>query len=101
MATFSRISMDEARQLGLPPRQALKEQYRAYLRQVGEESAGRLELGPDDKPITERAKLKAAARAEGVKLEIQRQGRTLVFWRTEGAPPARTRGGRAARSGGR
>ena len=45
-----------------------------------------LELGPEDRPITERARLKSAAQAEGVNLEIRRRGNTMMFWVTV-APP--------------
>jgi hypothetical protein len=33
--------------------------------------------------VTERARLKAAAKAEGITLEIQRTGNTIVFWETD------------------
>ena len=66
-------------------------QYRQYLRQLEPEVAGRIELGPDDKPITERARLKSAARAEGVNLQIQRSGNTIVFWISEEVPTERAK----------
>jgi hypothetical protein len=106
MTTFSVVSLDEARRAVLPPRRAVQEQYGEYVRNLGPEGAGRLELEVADRPITERARLKAAAKAEGLNLHIQRQGRTMVFWvsdeppqtrkRTPARPPARaaSRGGR-------
>ena len=73
----------------MPPRKAAQEQYRQYIRQLSSEQTGQLELGPDDRAITERARLKAAAKAEGVNLHIQRRGNTIVFWETN-EPPSTT-----------
>lgn len=89
MARFTTLSLEEARREALPPRRALQEQYRAYVRQLAPEQAGQLELGEDDRSITERARLKAAAKAEGVYLHIQRRGSTMVFWLTDEEPPKR------------
>jgi hypothetical protein len=75
----------------MPPRKATQEQYRQYVRQLSAEEAGQLDLGPDDKPITERARLKAAAKAEGVNLHISRKGNTLVFWETDEPPKTRAK----------
>jgi len=94
IATFSTLPLDEARQAVLPPRRAIQEQYRAYIRKLSPEEAGQLELGPEDKSITERARLKAAAESEGINLHIQRKGNTIVFWETEEGPKARTNGRR-------
>src|SRR4051794_4545381 len=92
MPTFSTVPMDEAQRLVMPARRATLEQYCQYVRQLSPEQAGQLQLGPDDKPITERARLKAAAKAEGLNLHIQRQGNTIVFWETQEVP--KPRGGR-------
>ncbi len=92
MATFSTVPAV------MPPRRATQEQYRQYIRQLSPEQAGQLQLGPDDRPITERARLKAAAKAEGINLHIQRRDNTIVFWETDEPPKTRTR---AAGSGGR
>src|SRR5689334_4840853 len=89
MATFSAVSLDEARRAVLPPRRATQEQYQEYVRGVGPDSAGQLELGPEDRPITERARLKAAAKALGMNLYIQRRGNVMVFWQTNEAPKPR------------
>ena len=95
MANFSTVPLDEAQRLVMPARTATQEQYRQYLRQLTPEQAGQLQLGPDDKPLTERARLKAAARAEGMNLHIQRKGNTIVFWETKEVPkPRAPRGGR-------
>jgi hypothetical protein len=96
MATFSTVSIKEARESVLPPRRAIQERYREYIRQLTPDTAGRLDLEPTDRPITERARLKAAAKAEGVSLHIQRRGNTMVFWLTEEPPKPRggARGGR-------
>lgn len=94
MATFSTVPLAEARRTVLPPRRATQEQYREYVRSLAPDSAGQLELGPEDRPITERARLKAAAKAEGRNLHIQRRGTTMVFWETD--EPLRTRPKRAA-----
>jgi hypothetical protein len=77
----------EARTLvSLATTQAVQEQYRQYVRQLSPEQAGQLELGPDDQPITERARLKVAAQAEGLTLYILRQGNRSVFWETKEVP---------------
>src|SRR5437763_16866222 len=90
MATFSTVSLDEAQRAVMPPRRATQEQYRQYVRQLTDDEAGQLELGPDDKSITERDRLKAAAKAEGVNLHIQRKGNTIVFWETDEPPRTRS-----------
>src|SRR5919202_869905 len=89
MATFSTISLDEARRAVLPPRRATQAQYQEYVRGLTADAAGQLELAPEDRPITERARLKAAAKALGKNLEIRRRGNTMVFWETD--EPPRTR----------
>src|SRR5918997_6393006 len=89
MARFSTVSMKEARESVLPPRRATQERYREYVRQLDTESAGKLELDTNDRPITERARLKAAAKSENVNLHIQRRGHTIVFWQTPDAPKPR------------
>jgi hypothetical protein len=94
MATFSTVSLKEARESVLPPRRATQERYRDYVRQLGADSAGRLDLENDDRPITERARLKAAAKAEGVNLHIQRRANTIVFWQTKEAASPRGGGAR-------
>src|SRR5918911_5623029 len=86
MATFSRVPLNEAQRSVLPARRAIQEEYRQYLRQLSPEQAGQLQLGPEDHPVTERARLKAAAKAEGITLHIQRQDNTIVFWETQEAP---------------
>src|SRR5215207_6241280 len=50
MATFSTISLDEARKAVLPPRRATQAQYQDYVRGLSEDTAGQLELGPEDHP---------------------------------------------------
>jgi hypothetical protein len=75
----------------MPPRWAIQEQYCQYVRALSAEEAGQLELGPDDKPITERARLKAAAKAEGLNLHIQRKSNTVVFWLSDEPPKTRTK----------
>ena len=89
MATFSTVPLEEAQRSVLPPRRATQEQYRQYVRQLAPDEAGQLALGSDDRPITERARLKAAAKAEGVNLHIQRKGKTSVFWETDEPPKTR------------
>src|SRR3954465_7302590 len=93
MATFSMVLMDEAQRLVMPPRRATLEQYCQYVRTLSPDEAGQLELGPDDKSITERARLKAAAKAEGISLHIQRQGNRIVFWETLEGPKPKATGG--------
>lgn len=97
MAKFSTVSMKEARESVLPPRRATQERYREYVRQLSPDTAGRIELEPNDRPITERARLKAAAKAEAVNLHIQRRGTTIVFWHTTEPPRTRASSGRGGR----
>src|ERR671917_2821971 len=94
MAQFSTIALDEARRSVMPPRRATQEAYREYVRGLTPDSAGQLELGDGDRPITERARLKAAAKAEGLNLHIQRQGHTIVFWVSDEPPRTRLKGRR-------
>lgn len=100
MATFSTVSLDEARRSVLPPRRATQEQYQEYVRGLAPNAAGQLELGEDDRPITERARLKAAATAVGKNLHIQRRGNTMVFWETDEPPKTRAKTA-ASNTGGR
>jgi hypothetical protein len=100
MATFSTVPMDEARRAVLPPRRATQEQYREYVRGLTPDAAGQLVLGPEDKSITERARLKAAAKSEGVNLHIQRRGTTMVFWQTDEPPKTRARAAAKPAGGG-
>ena len=99
MATFSTVSLDEAQRAVLTPRRATQAQYQEYVRGLSPETAGQLELGPEDRPITERARLKAAAKVVGVNLHIQRRGNTMVFWETN--EPPRTRAKSPTRGQGR
>jgi hypothetical protein len=101
MATFSTVPLDEGQRLVMPQRRALQEQYRQYVRQLTDDEAGQLELGPDDKSVTERARLKAAAQAEGVTLHIQRKGNTIVFWETDEPPKPRAQAPAKPAGGGR
>jgi hypothetical protein len=96
MATFSTVPRGESERLVMPARRATQEQYRQYIRQVSVKDAGQLQLGPDDNSITERARLKAAAKAEGISLHIQRRGNTIVFW---GPPNCQSPGPPAAGGG--
>ncbi|HZS02106.1 MAG TPA: hypothetical protein VFE37_25535 [Chloroflexota bacterium] len=99
MARFSIVSQEEARRAVLPPRQATQAQYQEYVRGLTPDSAGRLELGPGDRSITERARLKAAAKALGMNLEIRRRGDTIVFWPS--SEPPKPRGQASTRGRGR
>ena len=80
------MSLDEARRAVLPPRRAAQAQYQEYVRGLTPDSVGQLELSPEDRSITERARLKAAAKALGRNLEIRRRGNTMVFWETNELP---------------
>src|SRR5215212_11398829 len=91
VAQFTLIPKDAAKAAVLPPGRAFQERYRQYLRDLGPDSGGQLVLEAGDKPITERARLKAAAQAEGIHLNIQRRGNTMVFWQTDEPPKARAK----------
>ncbi len=80
MANFRVIPLEEAQRLVLAPRRLSEAEYRRYVRALDDDTAGRIELSEGDRPISVRARLKAAAKAEGRTLEIQRNGDTLVFW---------------------
>src|SRR4051794_15138992 len=99
MATFSTLSLDEAQRAVLPPRRATQAKYQEYVRGITADSAGQLELGPEDRPITERARLKAAANALGKNLEIRRRGNTMVFWETTAPRRTRAKTGSSGRGG--
>ncbi|MBX5489921.1 MAG: hypothetical protein IRZ14_02095 [Chloroflexi bacterium] len=82
MATFQRISREEAMRLVTAPRRLAQPEYSEYIRyirQLDEATAGRLVLAEGERPVTVRARLRAAARAEGKELDIQRRGNTIVF----------------------
>jgi len=64
----------------MAPRRLAQSEYRQYVRELDASTAGRIELSSEDKPITVRARLKAAARAEGKTIEIQRKDDAVVFW---------------------
>jgi hypothetical protein len=97
MATFSRVSLAEARTSVLPPRRAMQERYRQYVRQLTPDAAGRLELGEEDRSITERARLKSAAKTEGITLDIHRRGNTMVFWVSNEPPKTRAKASTSGR----
>lgn len=82
MARYEPISIEEARHAVLPPRRQVAEQYQSYIRGLLDNghNAGQLILDDGDHPVTERARLKAAAKAEGVQLYIRRRGPNIVFW---------------------
>src|SRR5688572_4275574 len=101
MARFSRVSLDEARRAVLPPRRAAQEQYREYVRSLSPDQAGRIELDEGDRPITERARLRAAAKAEGVYLEVRRRGNTMSFWLTDEPPKSQAKAPAKPTGGGR
>ena len=91
MAQFTLIPMDAAKAAVLPPRRAVQEEYRQFIRQLSPESGGQLVLGEHEKPITIRARLRSAAQAEGVNLQVRRRGNTVVFWISEEAPEPRSK----------
>lgn len=69
-------------------------QYRAAIRRLTPDTAGRIDLAPDERAQTARARLRRAAQAEGKDLYILRRGHTLVFW--ERTAPGETRQAPAA-----
>src|SRR5919199_1837595 len=101
MTTFSTLTLEEARRAVLPPRRATQAQYQEYVRSLTADAAGQLELEPQDRPITERARLKAAAKALGKNLEVRRRGNTMVFWETNEAPRARAKAPTGSRGSGK
>jgi hypothetical protein len=61
--------------------------YRAVIRGLRPEQAGALELESSDQLSTERARLRQAAKAEGIALVVRsRAARVLYFWRRPAAP---------------
>ena len=83
MATFQLISREEAERLVMAPGRLAETEYSEYVRELDRDNAGRIELSEGEHPISVRARLKAAARAAGRELVIQRQGKALVFWLDE------------------
>jgi hypothetical protein len=86
MATFQRISIEDAQRLAMSPRRGAMAEYRQYVRELNADTAGRIELADGEHPLTIRARLKAAARAEGRELQIQRHGKAIVFWLSDANP---------------
>ena len=85
MATVQRISLEEAQKIVMAPSRLAQSEYLQYLRELDTDTAGLIVLGDGDRPITIRARLKAAAKVEGKEVDIQRKGNTIVFWLREGA----------------
>src|SRR5437870_5413922 len=83
IAIFSTKPLDEARRAVRLPRRATQELYREYVRCLGRATAGRLDLGLQHRPLTERPQLKAAVWADAINLHIQRRGNAMVFWKTD------------------
>jgi hypothetical protein len=83
MAILSLISLEEERELAPRTGQATAAVYRELVRQLTPGTVGQLELGPEERPSTELSRLRAAAKAERVVLEISRQGNKILFWRSE------------------
>src|SRR5690242_8606533 len=83
MTKFSKVSLNEARAATLPLRKALDRKYRAFVRSLSPDTAGRLDLEANERPITVRARLKSAAKAEGVWLRILRRGDVIYCWLAE------------------
>jgi hypothetical protein len=84
MATFQVVPLQEAQRLVMAQRRLAESEYRQYVRALDANTAGRIELSDGDRPISVRARLKRAAKAEGKTLEIQRHGNAVVFWISEG-----------------
>jgi len=80
VATFQRIPLEEAQKAVMASRRLVQTEYREYVRQLDPDTAGQIVLGEGDRAISVRAQLKAAAKAEGKELEIQRKDNALVFW---------------------
>jgi hypothetical protein len=64
-------------------RRITEAEYRQYVRALDADTAGRIELSDGERSISVRARLKAAAKAEGKTLEIQRHENAVVFWLSE------------------
>jgi hypothetical protein len=80
VATFQRIPVEEARKVVMAPRRLAQTEFRQYVRELNEDTAGRIELGEGERSISVRARLKAAAKEEGRELVIQRKDNAVVFW---------------------
>lgn len=83
MATFSVIPRAQAERTIIGRRSAERAEYQEYVRGLQRGEAGRLELEEGERPITVRARLYAAAKAEGVNPEISRRGNAITFWKKE------------------
>ena len=88
MEKFTKISHGEI--ADAPPRQssqrARQETYRRYILALEPGTAGRLDLEPAERPITVRARLRSAAAAANIKIQIQRRGSTMFFWLSDEQP---------------
>jgi hypothetical protein len=96
MAQFKSVSLREAQEIALPRGELSDVCYREYVRSLGVDTAGRLDMEPSDDPVVERRRLLAAARAEGVALLIQQRDNVLVFWQVAATAASRSSSGRKA-----
>ncbi len=87
MATFRLISADQARALVAARRPEPSAEYREYVRALDDATAGRIELVDGDRPRAIRARLRAAALAEGRAIAIQPRENALVFWLVDPGRP--------------
>src|SRR5918999_200729 len=105
MREFETVSLKEARIRTIPGRQGrFLNEYAAYIQQLPQGQAGKNHVLEQEKPLTVRGGLQAAATTLGTKLIIKRSGEDVYFWsedredeqpRTKRSYTRRNRRGRA------
>ena len=105
MPTVRKLSPDEVRSIenkGKGLRKLIEEEYDAFLSEYNPGDYGEAELGYDEKRLTVRNRLKAAAKRRGLSIDFKRtQGDFLRFKVVPGSPepsPATPSGGGRGRS---
>jgi hypothetical protein len=83
MPTVRKLSLDEVRTIenkGKGSRKLVEEEYDTFLSDYAEGDYGEAELNSDEKRLTVRNRLKAAAKRRGLSVDFKRtQGNTLRF----------------------
>lgn len=81
MALPQKLKLADVEKEGLLAKRQSRNPYLEFIRDLEKDDAGRIEIENGVKPLTERARLKAAAKALGVDLEVRIRGNTITFWK--------------------
>ncbi len=102
MPTVRKLTPEEVRALenkGKGPRKLIEEQYDAFLREYQVGDYGEAELEPNEKRLTVRNRLKAAAQRRGLALDFKRTTGNLLRFKVvpADAVPSRVQAGSRGR----